>query len=446
MRNLSILLLRVCLVLGLPMATHCALASKVTIVQQDNKATLQVNEVPFFVKGAGMGYTNEAGIRKLASAGDNAFRTWDTAALDTQLAAAHKYGLMVLVGLDIGKELQGFDYRDAAAVSEQQQRILSIVREYQGHSNILGWILGNELNLMVNQQGQVVPADPLVYKVIGELAKEIRRLDHDHPLTMAFAFTSTLKQDIGFALEAIPDLDFISLQAYGALPVLPQTFTALKPGIPFMITEYGPMGHWEMPATRWGREIEEPSGRKAKGMRGRMNGSVINDPTAQLLGSFAFLWGQKQERTPTWYGLFLASGEKTASVDELTQIWTGKWPANRAPAAWSITLQERSADQSVTVDTGDHVKAFAIIEDPEGDNLAVRWELLEEVVKRSHGGHFERAPKQVDIAGGTSTVIGNEYSLAFNAPSLPGQYRLFIYATDAHGGAATANIPFLVVE
>ena len=431
---------------GLSVMTTGATASTVSIVQRDDQATLLVNDEPFFVNGAGMGYTDESGIAKLAAAGGNAFRTWDAMALDSQLAAAKKHGLMVLVGLDVGKQLQGFDYRDVAAVNEQQDRLLSIVDKYKSHPNVLGWILGNELNLMVNEQGQAVPADPLVYTAVGELAESIRQMDPDHPMTIAFAFTATLKQDIAFALEAIPDLDFISLQAYGALPVIPQTISELNLDKPFMITEYGPLGHWEMPATSWGREIEEPSGQKAKGMRDRMDGSVINDPTGKLLGSFAFLWGQKQERTPTWYGLFLASGEKIASVDELTHAWTGQWPDNRAPAAWSITLQGQSADKSVSVDVGEMVKAVAVIDDPEGEELAVRWDLLEEVKERSHGGHFEQVPEQVALVDVTSAVNDNEYSIEFNAPSRPGQYRLYVYGSDIGDGAATANIPFLVSE
>ena len=429
---------------GLSMMTSGATASTVSIVERDDQATLLVNDAPFFANGAGMGYTDEAGIRKLASAGGNAFRTWDTAALDSQLAAAEKHGLMVLVGLDVGKQLQGFDYRDVTAVNEQQERLLSIVEKYKSHPNVLGWILGNELNLMVDEQGQAVPADPLVYTAVGELAEKIRQMDPDHPMTIAFAFTATLKQDIGFALEAIPELDFISLQAYGALPVIPQTVSELNLEKPFMITEYGPLGHWEMPATSWGREIEEPSGHKAKGMRARMDGSVINDPSGKLLGSFAFLWGQKQERTPTWYGLFLASGEKIASVDELTRAWTGQWPDNRAPAAWSITVQGQSADKNVTIGAGEMVEAVALIDDAEGDELLVRWELREEVEERSHGGHFEQAPKQIAIAEATSGVNSDEYSFSFKAPIQPGQYRLYVYASDASDGAATANIPFLI--
>ena len=445
MRDLSLTVIIVFLGLSMMMASR-AIASTVSIVERDDHATFLINDAPFFVNGAGMGYTDDAGIKTLAAAGGNAFRTWDTAALDNQLAAAKKYGLMVLVGLDVGKQLQGFDYQDAAAVSEQQERLLAIVEKYKSHPNVLGWILGNELNLMVNDQGQAVSANPLVYTAVGELAEKIRHIDPDHPMTIAFAFTGTLKQDIGFALEAIPDLDFISLQAYGALPVIPQTVSELNLQKPFMITEYGPLGHWEMPATSWGREIEEPSGDKAKGMRARMEGSVINDPTGKLLGSFAFLWGQKQERTPTWYGLFLASGEKIASVDELTRVWTGQWPDNRAPAAWSITLQGQSADKNVTVGTGEHIAAAALIDDPEGDELSVRWELREEVQERSHGGHFEQAPRPIAIAEAVSAVNGNEYSLSFNAPARAGQYRLYVYASDAGDGAATANIPFLISD
>ena len=32
----------------------------------------------------------------------------------------------------------------------------------------------------------------------------------------------------------------------------------------------------------------------------------------------------------------------------------------------------------------------------------------------------------------------------FRTPAGRGEYRLYLYATDAHGGVATANVPFLV--
>ena len=418
--------------------------SRVSVIEQNGTMTLMLNDQPFLVNGAGMGYSDEQGVATLAAAGGNAFRTWDADALDVQLEAAARYGLMVLVGLDLGKELQGFDYNDRSAIGEQHKRLMAIVNRHRHHPNVLGWILGNEPNLMVGGDGELVSANPLVYTAIGKLASAINKVDPDHPVTVAFAFTPTLADDIATAMREIPDLDFISLQAYGALPVIPQVVQDLGIELPFMITEYGPLGHWEMPATDWGREIEELSGYKAQGMRARMNGSVIDDPTGQMIGSFAFLWGHKQERTPTWYGLFLESGERIASVDELTHVWTGNWPENRAPAAWSMELQGEVAGASVKVGAGERVLASAVFKDPENDELTVWWELLGEVGERSHGGHFEQTPDSVELGGPRKDMAGDAYQLAFDAPAKQGEYRLFVYAVDDAGGAATANIPFLV--
>lgn len=50
----------------------------------------------------------------------------------------------------------------------------------------------------------------------------------------------------------------------------------------------------------------------------------IAENTDICLGSYVFLWGQKQEVTATWYGMFLASGEKLPTVDAVCYAWSGK--------------------------------------------------------------------------------------------------------------------------
>lgn|GEM_PF-6575289 len=105
---------------------------------------------------------------------------------------------------------------------------------------------------------------------------------------------------------------------------------------------WGPTGHWESPTTSWGAPIEDDSARKALLLEQRYRRSIASD-TRQGLGSFVFLWGDKQERTSTWYGLFLPSGEATPSVDTLQLLWTGRWPTTRAPTVSTLTLNDQRA-------------------------------------------------------------------------------------------------------
>ncbi|MEE9318958.1 MAG: hypothetical protein V3U76_00785 [Granulosicoccus sp.] len=419
-------------------------ASKVEIISTDGLYSLSVNGQPFNVKGVGMGFARARDIDSLVAAGGNAFRTWETDRLDEQLATAVASELMVLVGLDVKKELQGFDYNDAAAVARQFNKVTATVDKYKNHPNVLGWIIVNEPNLMIGSDGQAAPVNAKVYNAIGDIVEYIHKHDSNHPATIAFAFTASLAEDIKTALARAPALDFISLQAYGALPAIPDVIQQLSLDRPFMVTEYGPLGHWEMPSTDWGREIEEPSGVKATGMVERMQGTLLNDASGKLIGSFAFLWGQKQERTPTWYGMFVASGERTAMVDELTRIWTGEYPENRVPSAWRITLDNKQPTDSIRLTPGQQVTVRVDVDDPENDPLDVRWQLMTEVVTRSQGGHIELEPASVPLTF-EPTEHGKGYvSTKTIAPDEPGEYRLFAYATDNQGGVATANIPFLL--
>jgi hypothetical protein len=425
----------------------------VRIARHSGRYSLTVDDKPYAIKGAGMGYSDGESIAGFAAAGGNTFRTWDTQHLNAQLDSAHKYSLMILVGLETGKELNGFNYDDAAAVSAQYTAMTRIIDRYRNHPNVLGWIIANEPNLLFDGAGAPAAANPRVYDALGDLVRYIHANDPSHPVTISFAFTPTLAVDIATALKRIPSLDFVSFQAYGALPAIPGLVKDLALDRPFMVTEFGPLGHWEMPVTQWGREIEEPSGPKATGYVQRMQPVIIDDRTGKLIGAFAFLWGQKQERTPTWYGMFSATGQKTAIVDELTRLWTGAYPANRAPLTQSITLDKRPPGASIRVLAGTSVNARVTSIDPDGDRLTTRWELMEEVRARSAGGHHEATPDIVPLQGvpgevsrqkGSSHEAEDIATLKFVVPARPGEYRLFAYSSDRHNAVGTANIPFLV--
>ena len=99
-----------------------------------------------------------------------------------------------------------------------------------------------------------------------------------------------------------PQLDLIGVQLYADIAGLDAKIRKSGWTGPYVVTEWGPTGHWESPLTPWGAPIEDDSARKAMLLRDRYLHEIAPDDP-QRLGSFVFLWGAKQERTPTWYGL-----------------------------------------------------------------------------------------------------------------------------------------------
>jgi len=405
--------------------------SKVEILSVDGKYSFYVNNKKFDLKGAGGG----GSLAELQKAGGNSLRTWSPANGQQLLDSAAKYNIMVAMGIGMGQELHGFNYNDTAAVAAQYRRNIRLIEQFKGHPNILCWVVGNELNLSPNRR---VPVNPKVYDALKDIVDYIHKEDPNHPVTTTFAGVS--RDHIRVALERCPDLDFISVQVYGGLSRMADMIKAAEIAKPFAITEYGPIGHWEMPRTEWGREIEEPSAVKASGIYDRIQKGIVSDPTGLCLGGYAFLWGQKQERTPTWYGIFLKTGEATAVVDELTRYWSGQYPANRAPKVDSLKLEGKNAVDNIYIKPGSACTAKVFASDPENNLLTYKWVIMKEVGQRSEGGAREIEPDGVPF-----TVLSDSNGvITFNAPSEEGDYRIFSYVYDGRNKVGTANVPFFV--
>ncbi|MEO1074512.1 MAG: glycoside hydrolase family 2 TIM barrel-domain containing protein [Bacteroidota bacterium] len=408
----------------------------VEVVQTDGRYHLTVDGTPFFVNGAGLEFGD---IDRLASHGANSFRTWrtdngrDTA--EEVLDRAFGAGLMVTMGLEIAREREGegrgifgFDYDDEAAVAEQLERIRGEVGRLKDHPALLMWGIGNELNLGAT--------NPKVWDAVGGIAAMIEEVDPNHPTTTMLA---GLSDDLATEIKTrAPALDILSVQFYGAIGELPRYIEESGWDGPLMVTEWGATGHWEVAKTPWNAPIENNSTVKAD-LYGERYRTAIATDTTQILGSYVFLWGQKQERTPTWYGMFMPSGEKTESVDVMQQIWTGAWPENRAPRLASFTLDGRTAGDGITMQLGQSYEAAVAVTDPDNDALRYEWQVLAESQATSEGGDDEDVPPAI-----LDTIDGEGTSVTVTAPAEPGAYRLFVNIYDQQGSAAHANIPFLV--
>jgi hypothetical protein len=405
-------------------------ASQVTLKVVADSYQLYVNGEAFYIKGAGLECGN---IKSLADHGGNALRTWRTDSPCRKgneiLDEAKKNGLMVCMGLEIARERHGFDYNDSAAVREQFEYAKAEVLKYKDHPALLAWGIGNELNLHSN--------NPKVWDAVNEIAEMIHETDPNHPVTTMLAGAD--KNLLALLEERCPALDYLSFQLYGDIVNLPDYLHEANYKGAYVVSEWGATGHWEVAKTEWGRPIEPNSHQKALDYQDRYMTAIAGDPK-QCIGSFVFLWGQKQERTPTWYGMFLENSHSTEAVDVMEYMWTGRWPENKAPAIESFELDGKTAYQNVYLSPGSATEAVARVNDPENEILSYRWEILPEVPEhhQSDGGDFEKRPETI------LQTSSQEPRLNFTAPEAPGAYRIFVYATDGNKKAATANIPFYI--
>jgi hypothetical protein len=400
-------------------------AVKVELRKTDSTYRLFRNGQPYFIKGAG-GSSYPA---RISAYGGNSIRTWGTRDGQKVLDSARKYGLTVLMGLDVARERHGFNYDDTVAVKKQLEALRKEVIRFKDHPALLAWGIGNELNLQYK--------NTKVWDAVNDISRMIHETDPNHPTSTMLAGVNKGLVDLIKAKSA--DLDFLSINTYGALSTLPATLTTAGWEGAYMVTEWGPTGHWESLHTSWKAPIEETSSEKAAVYKSRYEYSIERD-RRKCLGSYVFLWGQKQERTPTWYGLFTEKGEESEVVDVMQFLWSGKWPDNKAPHLYSLQVDRKKSLQDIFVKPGSSYEVLALATDPEHDQLTYRWEILTEPTQLSEGGDFEARPRPVD----NLLSVTGKGKATLKAPAKEGAYRLFVYVTDGHNNVATANLPFFV--
>jgi hypothetical protein len=384
---------------------------------------------PYYIKGIGGRHYLETA----AAAGANSIRTWDPRNADILLDRARDLQMTVMMGIWLSHDAA--DYTDTCYRENKIDEVRNLVESYRDHPALLMWSLGNEINL---EGGDTLEA----WLFLDDLARLIKKLDPDHPVITVIAYSRTTLDAVA---EFAPHLDAVGINAYAAVDSLRATIDQSYYKGPYIITEWGVDGHWEALQTSWGRPIEATSARKEEWHLLRYNRDILAN-SDRCIGSYVFLWGQKQERTSTWYSMFQKDilGIDTGAVsfpavDAMHFNWTGNWPHNRAPQVWNILINEASAENDIILSPNEPIVSRVKAEDPDNDELTYIWELLEEPDDLGIGGSFEARPRTLVSVKGTSAA-----ALNLLAPGLAGQYRLFVYVLDNNGHAGTANIPFRV--
>lgn len=397
----------------------------VTVSKDSSGWTLMRHGEIHPVLGAGA----KANFELLQSSGANSIRLWSTnkAAL---LDSAHARGMSVMLGLYLRPERTGMDYNDVHAVDGQLAELKQEVLKYKDHPALLLWGIGNEVDLQYT--------NTRVWDSVEALAEYIHQVDPHHPTSTVLAGIDPAK--VHMVRTQCPSLDVLGVNAYGSIEKLPLNIRRFGWDKPYLVTEWGVNGPFEAPKTAWGAKKEPPGGVKAATRLRRFEDIIASD-SSNCLGSYCFLWGQKQESTATWHGLFLSDGQPTDGVDAMHRAWTGEWPETRSPGILDLKLNGEGWRKDHVVGPEEALRMKVEVKD-HGAEVVWTCALFPESTSTKTGGDRQASLTEIPVSFAVSH--GPIPVVEFNAPRQPGAYRVFVRACNATDQCSSANLPFLV--
>ncbi len=418
--------------------------SEVKLAKNDlGEWKLLVDGQPFYVNGAASNhfYTD---VHKF---GGNTIRLYSPSAADTReiMDDAYQAGLKVYLGLGMSAA-KNMDYADAAKVEAQKEKIRGYVKQYMNHPALLCWSVGNELEASNEDNVNL-------WKAIGDIAAMIKELDPNHPVTNTLASSASAR--VKNLVQYAPDIDFISVNTYyPSVAGVADNIKSAGVELPFMITEFGPRGTWNMNPEPsrilpWGDNfsadakalVEETSSEKEEIYLKVWEEDIKAKEAAGCLGSFVFVWGyQTHGEVLNWYATHTQDRYSYGVCDAMQKCWTGEYPAVRAPKIASrkdMTMNGKVAEDAIKVAPSSSNTAKVEATTGAEVNLRYHWFIFKEGDSNAEGAMPE------GIAGLVETDGMKEVS--FKAPSSGGAYRLYVFVLDdVNKKAASACIPFFV--
>tara|TARA_B100001093_G_scaffold76751_1_gene67663 strand:+ start:11388 stop:12665 length:1278 start_codon:yes stop_codon:yes gene_type:complete len=400
-------------------------ASKVEVsINTLGNFELLKNGVPYYIKGAGA----KDHFDLLVNSGANSIRIWSTNN-SSLLDSAHHYDLTVTLGLHVRPERSGMDYNNEYAVKGQIEQLKNEVLKYKDHPALLVWGIGNEVDLKYSNFK--------VWETIEILAKFIKKVDPNHPTMTVIAGIDPSK--VYYIKKYCPSVDILGINVYGSIENAGANLRKFNWDKPYIVSEWGVNGPFEAKTTSWKAKIEPPNGFKANQRLRRYQELIVKDKE-RCLGSYCFLWGQKQESTATWHGMFLNNGNPTEAVDVMHYCWKGEWPNSRAPSIRDISLENIGWRKDHVIKPSNQVTLKIEYSKYNNKKVNVEYVLFPEAFSNKIGGDIQKSPDPIPF----EIVKQSENELIFISPKKKGAYRLFAFLKNDRGQSSVANIPFLV--
>lgn len=406
--------------------THHA---QVIVKKVDSAWTFYVDSKPFDVKGVTFGYDNdvdnyEAYFRELQFLGVNSIRTWGTGEHTLQLLdTAEKYNIKVMLGIWMRHGRAGmedddtFDYlTDKEGMEDMYNNAIDIVNRYKDHPAVLTWGVGNEVYLNTATD----PEKEVYSKLLERVCSKIKEIDPKHPITSVEAWT--------FGMDwwhtYVPSIDIYGLNSYGAgVQFLEDEIKKRGIDKPYIITEYGVTGEWDMPKDANGIIAEPTDQDKYNAIAVDFEPFIQDKP--YNLGGYVFHYGNSDEFVGPWLCTHYRN-LKRPQYWAIREAFTGKKPINHVPKISAIEISDK------TFKTGDWVDLSFKTSDVENDALNIKFYYNQREGSRNLKNQISPLESKKD----------SQNSYRIQVPKVDTPIKIYITAEDVYGnvGIATTSL------
>ncbi|MER7936289.1 MULTISPECIES: discoidin domain-containing protein [unclassified Streptomyces] len=424
------------LLAALPAAQAHAAGSVVKVTGGQGAWQLTVDGQPYQIKGLTWGPSvsdAEKYMPDLKSMGVNTIRTWGTDATSKPLfdsAAAH--GVKVIAGFWLqpggGPGSGGcVNYlTDTAYKNQVLDEFPKWVQTYKDNPGVLMWDVGNEsvLGLQNCYSGDELERQRNAYTtLVNDITKKIHAIDPNHPVTSTDAWVGAWP----YFKRNAPDLDLYAVNSYNAVCDVKAAWQQGGYTKPYIVTETGPAGEWEVPDDANGVPLEPADQAKADGYTRAWG--CITGHKGVALGATMFHYGTEYDFGGIWFNL-LPAGQKRLSYYAVKRAYGGDTSHDNTPPVISDLTVEGGAGQ---VQAGRDVVLAVKATDPDGDRIS--YEVLDNSMYIDQSKNLASLPF-TDLGGGR---------LRFTAPDRPGVWKVYVKATDGKGNVGVETRSLRVV-
>ncbi|KIF77914.1 hypothetical protein QR77_37000 [Streptomyces sp. 150FB] len=427
-------LLAACAV-ALPAPAAHAAGSVVKVTGSQGNWQLSVDGAPYQVKGLTWGPAVADAARYMPdvkSMGANTVRTWGTDATSKPLFdAAAANGVKVIAGFWLqpggGPGSGGCTnyLTDTTYKNDMLAEFPKWVDTYKDNPGVLMWNVGNEsvLGLQNCYSGTALEQQRDAYTTfVNEIAKKIHAVDPNHPVTSTDAWTGAWP----YYKRNAPDLDLYAVNSYGDVCNIKQAWQSGGYTKPYIVTEGGPAGEWEVANDANGVPDEPADTAKAAGYTKAWG--CITGHTGVALGATLFHYGTEYDFGGVWFNL-LPAGQKRLSYYAVKKAYGGDTSRDNTPPV----ISSMSVDGAGAVPAGRDFTVRTSVSDPNGDPLSYQVLVGSKYLDNSSqltDAHF------TDQGNGTFKVT---------APDRLGVWKVYVKASDGKGNVGIETKSFKVV-